>query len=222
MGKVFRMDENEYRIIGVAENGKYESLQEPPMPFLFAAMPLAKRDYGTLLIETAGPPSAMAGAIRKAIQDTDPDALVASFGTLRQSMQISLYPYRIAAGLIGTIAMLGIFLAGVGLYGLVAYSVSRRTHEIGVRVAMGARPADVLALVFRETVLRLAIGAVIGLAVGLAAAQVLRTGLYGVSPADPIGLAAAVAVVGAVGLLAAYAPARRALRVDPANALRQE
>jgi putative ABC transport system permease protein len=222
MGRVFRIDDNDYRIIGVAENGKYESFYEPPMPFLFVATPLAKRSGGTLLIETAAPPSAMAGAIRKAIQDTDPDALVASLATLRQSMQISLYPYRIAAGLIGTIAILGIFLAGVGLYGLIAYSVSRRTHDIGIRVAMGAGPADVLALVFRDTVLRLAIGAVIGLAVALAAAEVLRSALYGVSPTDPIGLAAAVAVVAAVGLLAAYAPARRALRVDPMTALREE
>jgi predicted permease len=222
MGRVFRMDENEYRIIGVAENGNYESLYEPPMPFVFAATPLPKRGEGTLLIETAAPPSAMAGAIRKAIQDTDPDAFVASLATLRQSMQISLYPYRVAAGLIGTIAILGIFLSGVGLYGLIAYSVSRRAHEIGIRVAMGAERTDVLALVFRETVSRLAIGSVIGLAVALAAAEVLRSALYGVSPTDPIGIAVAVAVTAAVGLLASYAPARRALGVDPANALRQE
>jgi ABC-type antimicrobial peptide transport system permease subunit len=87
---------------------------------------------------------------------------------------------------------------------------------------MGAERTDVLALVFRETVSRLAIGSVIGLAVALAAAEVLRSALYGVSPTDPIGLAVAVAVTAAVGLLAAYAPARRALRVDPATALRQE
>jgi hypothetical protein len=222
MGRVFRMDDNDYRIIGVAENGKYESLQEPPMPFLFAAVTLAKRSEGTLLIETAAPPLAMAGPVRKAIHDTDSDALLASLVTLRQSMQLSLFAFRIAAGLIGTIAILGIFLAGVGLYGLVAYSVSRRTHEIGVRVAMGAQPTDVLALVIREALSRLAIGSVIGLAVALAGAQILRSALYGVSPTDPMGLAAAVAVTAAVGLLAAYAPARRALRVDPANALRQE
>jgi putative ABC transport system permease protein len=137
-------------------------------------------------------------------------------------MRLALFPYRVGAGLIGTIAILGVFLSGVGLYGLVSYSVSRRTHEIGIRVAMGAETADVLALVFREAVSRLAIGAAIGLATGLAAAQVIRSTLYGVSPTDPIGLAAAVAVVATVGLLAAYAPARRALRVDPVTALRQE
>jgi predicted permease len=222
MGRTFRMDDHNYTIIGVAENGKYDSLQETPIPFLFAAMPPAKRRTGTLLIETAGAPAAMVEAIRKAIQDADPDAFVMSLATLQQSIQISVYPYRIAAGLIGTIAILGIFLAGVGLYGLVSYSIRRRTHEIGIRVAIGASSTDVLSIVFREVLLRLAIGAMIGLAVGLAAAQVLRTALYGVSPADPFGLAAAVAVVAAVGLLAAYSPARRALHVNPVDALRQQ
>ncbi len=222
MGKVFRMDGVDCRVIGVAENGKYFELNEDPIPFVFGAAPLGKGGGGTLLVETAGPPLALAGTVRKAIHDAEPDALIMSLTSLRQSMRLSLFPYRVGAGLVGTIAILGVFLSGVGLYGLVSYSVSRRTHEIGVRVAMGARPADVLALVFRETVLRLAVGAVIGLAVGLAAAMVLRTGLYGVSPADPIGIAAAVAVVAAVGLLAAYAPARRALRVNPVDALREQ
>jgi predicted lysophospholipase L1 biosynthesis ABC-type transport system permease subunit len=222
VGRVFQADGADCQVIGVAQDGKYDSLQEMPVPYLFVATQPAKQGEGVLLVETAAAPAAMAGAVRKAIHDADPDAFVASLASLRQSMQVSLLPYRLAAGLIGTIALLGIFLAGVGLYGLVAYSVSRRTHEIGVRVAMGAGPADVLALVIREALSRLAIGAVIGLAVALAAAQILRSALYGVSPADPIGLAAAVTAVAAVGLLAAYAPARRALRVDPANALRQQ
>jgi ABC-type antimicrobial peptide transport system permease subunit len=222
MGKIFRMDGIDCRVLGVVEDGKYGSLQETPRPFLFAATPLPKGGGGILLIETAAAPKAMAGTIRKAIHDADPDALVVSLDTLRQHLQLSLFPYRIGAGLVGTIGGLGIFLAGVGLYGLISFSVSRRTHEIGLRVAMGAAPSDVLALVFREAVSRLAIGVVIGIAAGLAAARVIRSGLYGVSPTDPIGLGAAVAVVATVGLLAAYAPARRALRVDPATALRQE
>ena len=224
VGKVFRMDGTNSQVLGVVEDGKYGSLQEDPMPFMFVATPLAKHSEGTLLIETGAAPASMSGAIRKAIHDADPDAFVASLVTLRQNMQLSLLPYRIGAGFIGSIAMLGIFLAGVGLYGLVSYSVSRRTHEIGIRVAMGAETADVLVLVFREAVSRLAIGAAIGVAVALAAAQTLKEALYraSVSPTDPIGLTAAVAVVAAVGLFAAYAPARRALGVDPANALRQE
>jgi predicted permease len=222
VGKVFRMDGIDCRVLGVVENGKYVSLQENPMPFLFLATPPDKRDHGTLLIETATAPTAMAGTIRKAIHDADPDALVMSLVTLRQHMQLSLFGYRIAAGLIGTIAILGIFLAGVGLYGLVSFSVGRRTHEIGVRIAMGAGPKDVFLLVIREALARVAIGTVIGLAVAVAGAQVIRAALYQVSPADPLGLAAAVAVVATVGLLATYAPARRAVRVNPMNALREE
>jgi predicted permease len=224
VGKVFRMEGIDCRVLGVVENGKYVWLQEDSMPFLFLATPPDKSEHGTLLIETATAPTAMAGTVRKAIHDTDPDAFVMSLVSLRQHMHLSLFPYRVGAGLVGTIAILGIFLGGVGLYGLVSYSVSRRTHEIGIRVAMGAEPADVLVLVFRQAASRLAIGSVIGLAVALAAAQLMKAALYRawVSPADPIGLTAAVAVVAAVGLLATYAPTRQALRVNPMNALREE
>jgi predicted permease len=222
MGKVFRLDGIDCQVVGVAENGKYHWLNEKPIPLLFAAAPLAKGGEGILLIETATAPAAMAGTVRKAIHDAEPDAFVLSLNTLRQHMRFSLFPYRVAAGLVGIIAILGMFLAGVGLYGLVSHSVGRRTREIGVRVAMGASPADVLSVVLRESLSRVAIGAVIGLAAALAAARVIRSGLYGVSPTDPIGLAAAVAVVAAVASLATYVPARRALRVNPMDALREQ
>ena len=222
IGKVFRMDGVDCRVMGVAENGKYFALNEEPIPFVFSAAPFRTRGAGTLLIETAGPPLALAETIRKAIHDSEPDALIMSLTSLRQSMRLSLFPYRVGAGLVGTIAVLGIFLAGVGLYGLVSYSVGRRTHEIGVRVAMGARPTDVFLLVMREALARIAIGTVIGLSVALATAQVIRAALYHVSPDDPVGIVVAVAVVAAVGFLATYAPARRALRVDPMTALREE
>jgi predicted permease len=222
VGKVFQMAGTNCQVLGVVEDGKYVWLQEKPMPFLFVATPPAKRAEGTLLIETAAAPTAMAGTIRKAIQDTDPDAFVMSLVSLRQNIQLSLFPYRIGAGLVGAIAILGIFLGGVGLYGLVSFSVSRRTHEIGVRIAMGAGPADVLLLVLRQALTRVAIGAAIGLAMALAGAQVIKAVLYKVSPADPIGVVAAVAGVTVVGLLATYAPARRALRVNPMTALREE
>jgi predicted lysophospholipase L1 biosynthesis ABC-type transport system permease subunit len=222
MGKVFLMDGVDSQVVGVVENGKYGSLYEPPMPFVFAAKPLAKGSGGTLLIETAAPPLAMAGAIRKAVHETDSDALVASLLTLRQSMQLSLFAYRAAAGLIGTIAILGILLAGVGLYGLVSYSVSRRTREIGVRLAMGATPGKVLLLVMREALPRVGIGAAIGFLVALGAARVIRRLLYGVSPIDPAGLVSAVAVVAVIAVLATYIPAHHASQVDPASLLRKE
>jgi len=197
-------------------------LNEEPTPFVFAAEPLGEGGTVTLLVETAGPPTGLAPQVRKAIQNAEPDALIVSLTSLREHMRFSLFPYRIGAGFVGTIAILGMFLSGVGLFGLVAYSVGRRTREIGVRVAMGAGPRDVLALVFREALARVAIGAAIGLVAALAGAQVLRSALYGVSPTDPIGLVSALTVVAAVGLLAAYIPARRALHVSPMDALREQ
>jgi predicted permease len=222
MGKVFRLDGVDCRVTGVAENGKYFALNEKPVPFVFAVAPLGMGREGTLLIETACPPTALAGTTRRVIHDAEPDALVLSLTSLRQHMQPSLFPYRIGAGLVGAIAILGMFLAAVGLYGLVSYSVGRRRREIGVRMAMGAGRADVLALVLREALQKVLVGAVIGLAAALAVARIFAAVLYRVSPADPIGLTAAVSAVALVGLLAAYFPARRALRVNPMDALREQ
>ena len=122
----------------------------------------------------------------------------------------------------GTLAVLGIFLAGVGLYSVVSYGVSRRTHEIGVRMAMGARAADVLRLVLRQGHSMVAIGAAIGTAVAVAAARVVSAILYRVSPADPLPLIEAVLAVAAVTFLAIQLPARRAIRTDPTSVLRSE
>jgi macrolide transport system ATP-binding/permease protein len=222
MGKVFRADGEDLRVLGVVENGKYVELREKPMPFMFIAVPIPRAGHGSLLVETAAAPLSVARSVQDVIRDTQPDAVVMSINTLRQDMRLALFGDRVAAGFVGIIAMLGMFLAGVGLYGLVSYSVTRRTHEIGIRMVMGATSANVLSMVIRESLTRVAIGAVIGLAAALAAARIVASALYHVSPADPVGVAAAVLAVGAIGLLAVYAPARRALRVDPMTALRQE
>jgi putative ABC transport system permease protein len=177
----------------------------------------------TLLVETAGEPGAMAGTVRKALAAAvAPDLTVTGLITLRQQMGLALFLPRIAAGLVGTIAILGIFLAGVGLYGLVSFSVNRRAHEIGVRMAMGARPRDVLALVLRQSLWLVATGAALGLATVLLVARLVSVLLYRVSPADPLGLLASVLVVATVAVLAAHVPARRAVRVDPMMVLRRE
>jgi predicted permease len=222
MGKIFRVDNVDLHVLGVVENGNYFSLREKPMSFMFIATPLRKGGEGTLLIETATPPRALAATIQGAIRDVQPDAIIMSLDTLRQQMRLVLFADELAAGFVGTIAMLGMLLAGVGLYGLVSYSVTRRTHEIGIRVALGAKPVDVLTMVMREALTRVAIGALIGLVAALVAARIVASALYHVSPADPIGMAAAVLAVAAIGLLAVYAPVRRALRVDPMTALRKE
>lgn len=223
MGKVLQVDGKERQIVGVVPNGMYRSLNESPMPYLFlSTTPPAKGAGGEFLIETSLAPEAVAGAIRQTIQEAARSAYISNLVTLRQLMRFALLPWLLAAGLIGGIALLGMFLAGVGLYGLVAYSVGRRTQEIGVRMALGAGRGDIVSLVLRDALSRVGIGVVIGVGGALAAARLIASALYLVSPADPVTLLAAVMIVAVVGILAAYVPARRALRVDPMTTLRSE
>lgn len=220
MGKVFRMGETSCRVIGVAEDGKYVSLSESPRPFLFAAASLDAAKEGTLLIETTPNPIVVIEAAARVIRVVQP-RVVGRVTTLSQYMRLPLFPFRVAATWVGAIAILGAFLAGVGLHALVSYSVVQRTSEIGLRVALGAKPLDILALVLRRVVTHVGIGTLVGIMAAWAMAQVATAFLYRVSPADPAGLAAAVMATLVVALLAAYAPTLRALRVDPMNALRQ-
>ena len=145
-----------------------------------------------------------------------------SLVTLRQQMSLAFFLWQAAAGLLGIFAILGIFLSGVGLYGVVSHGVTCRAHEIGVRMAMGARPGDVLRLVLRQGLSMVAIGAVIGMAVAVAAARVVSAVLYRVSPADPLALIEAALAVAAVTFLAIQMPARWAIRTDPMTVLRSE
>jgi ABC-type lipoprotein release transport system permease subunit len=220
IGRSFRAGADACRVVGVVENGKYSSLLEPPRPFVFAR-PSPAAQAGTVLVETAGPPSAFADAIRQAIRREAPHCSMTSFITLRRHMDLAYFAYQTAAGLLGTVALLGVFLAGVGLFGLVAYSVNRRTHEFGVRMALGAEPRTVLRMVVRQSLAPLAAGAVIGWLGAVAGARVLGSVLYEVQPADPLGSLAGTAIVAAVALAAASIPARRTLHIDPMTALRQ-
>jgi ABC-type antimicrobial peptide transport system permease subunit len=137
-------------------------------------------------------------------------------------MDLAFFLWRAAAGLSGIFAILGILLAGVGLYGVVSYGVTCRSHEIGVRMAMGARPADVLRVVLRQGLSMVLIGAAVGTAVAVAAARVVSALLYRVSPADPLAITEAALAVAGVTFLAIQVPARRAIRTDPMTVLRGE
>jgi predicted permease len=218
IGRYFRVNGKDRQIVGVVETGKYQWLVEEPTPFFFLFTPVET----TLVIETAGDPAAMAGSVRKTFRDQVPGVTLYSLVTLRQQMGLAFFVWQAAAGLFGIVAALGIFLSGVGLYGVVSYGVTRRSHEIGVRMAMGARPADVLRLVLRQGLSMVAIGAAAGTAVAVAAAQVDPSVLYGVSPADPLALVEASLAVAVVTFLAIQLPARRAIRTDPMAVLRNE
>jgi len=222
MGRFFRAGDRELQVAGVVENGKYFYLLENDSPYLFLPAPASAGGEGALAIEIHNRPEAAAAAVRNTLRTVAPDINTLSLTTMDQHMRLARLPQEAGAGSMGALGLTGVFLAGVGLYGLMAFRVRRRAHEIAVRMALGARPAGVLALVLRESLTLVALGAAIGLALAIAAAHVLSVLLYQVGAADPLALAAAAGSVAAVAALAAFRPARRAIRIDPMATLRAE
>jgi ABC-type antimicrobial peptide transport system permease subunit len=164
----------------------------------------------------------LTSALRREIQSIDGDALVSDIRTLPGIVRGQLRQDRMFAALASFFALLALALGAIGIYGMVAYRVARRTAEIGVRVALGAQRGDVLWLIMRETLLLLAAGAVVGVPAALAAARLVKSLLFGLAPGDPLTIGCAVLVLFSAGALAGFLPARRAARVEPTLALRSE
>jgi putative ABC transport system permease protein len=180
---------------------------------------MAPRD---LVVRTRGDASAVAAAVRQAVWTVDKDQPVSNVRTLDQVFAPAISRERFQALLLGLFAALALLLACVGLYGVISYAVVQRTHEIGVRVALGARPADVLRLVIRQGMTLTFVGLVIGIGVGSVVTRVLTDMLYGVSARDPLTFVGVPVLLLLVAFLACYIPARRATRIDPLVALRYE
>jgi putative ABC transport system permease protein len=207
-------------IVGVAgdvRSGEGGASPVMYLPYLQVGFP-----HMIFLVRTAGNPVRWAGALRSQVASIDKDQPPHDVTTLDELREKNLSTRRVNMLLLGVFAGLGLILASVGIYGVVSYSVSHRTHEIGVRMAMGAGRGDVLRLVVWQGLGLAAIGTGIGLAASLAVTRLLRTLLFGVKPADPLTLAAVSLLLPAVALLASYIPARRATKVDPMVALRYE
>jgi len=213
-----------FTVVGVARNIKYLQLTESPRPFLYVPIRQVYRpEYGlTFHVRTAGPVSAAIAAIQRESAALDPGMMVFETEPLAEYISASLYGQKVGAILLNVLGALGLLLAALGLYSVMAYSVAQRTGEIGVRMTLGAEPRDMLLLVLRQ-----GLGfAVAGLAVGcLAAAALARLAasvLVSVSSVDPAVYAGAALVTMAIALLSAAIPAWRALRVDPMVALRYQ
>jgi putative ABC transport system permease protein len=217
-----RSDGDEYEVIGVAEDGKYNDVREDPRPYLF--LPMKSDEYGELAmaVKTSVDPQTLAPAVRRVLRELNRGVPIVSLVTLREHMRESLYEERVMAGLIGVMAGLGLLLAAVGIYGLMAFLVGRRIPEIGIRMALGAQRGGIFRLVIGQALRLTAIGTVIGIAGAIAAAQAVRSLLFGVSPADIFTIAIAVAVLAVVAFTAAAVPALGAAKVDPMVALRYE
>jgi ABC-type antimicrobial peptide transport system permease subunit len=175
-----------------------------------------------VVVRTGGDPRAHIAAVRNAVHALDPRLPLFDVKTLDEHLGISVLPARIAMSMLGLFGVLALVLAAVGLSGVIAFVMAARTREIGIRMALGALPADVMRLVLADGVRISAIGLAVGIALALALTRLVRPLLYGISPADPIAFAGAIALLAAVMLFAAWIPARRASRLDPIIALRNE
>jgi putative ABC transport system permease protein len=176
----------------------------------------------TLIIRSASDPASLAAAVRSKVQEVDPNQPVDDVATMEERFSKAVAPQRFNALVFGMFAGLAVILAGVGVYGVMAYSVVRRTHEIGIRMALGAERRDVIGLVLRRGALLAAIGTLLGFAGALALTRFLSNLLYGVTVRDPLTFVGVSLILAAVALMASYIPARRATKVDPIVALRCE
>ena len=222
IGRTFRMRNERVTIIGIARDAKYGNLSEGSLTHAYFPLAQYWSPKQTLLVRTAGDPVALAPAIQRAIRAIDPGLPRPTLITLRDANGIVLLPQRVAAIVTGALGAVGLLLASVGLYGIIAYSVGRRTREIGIRLALGARGTGVVGMIVREGMRLAAIGVVIGLVLAAGSARLIERFLFSVSPLDAATFSGMAIIFVAVALVASYLPARRAAEQDPMVILRAE
>jgi predicted permease len=214
-----------WHIVGVVRDSKHRSPAEKPDPFAFLAVTQLTGDdqYAYWLqVRSVGDPATITEEVRAALAEIDPNLPVLKTQTIDEQLDDLIDLPTFVSKLAGFFALLALTLAGIGLYGVMTYNVVRRTNELGVRMALGAPRTGLLWMVLREALVLLGIGVAVGIPISLGASRAIKAGLFGVSPADPITLMAAVAIVSACMLFGSYMPARRATKIDPMVALRYE
>ena len=209
-------------IIGVVKNAKYVALQESPKPAAYFPYAQRVQYFGNFEVRYSGEEQQVIPAVRRAILAVNPDIPVAEVTSLTTQVEASTAGQRLIARLSAFFGLLAAFLVCIGIYGLLSYAVARRTSEIGMRMALGARRTSVLWLILREILLLVAIGIAIGTPAALAGSTLVAKLIYGLSPADPISLLAAIAILSVIAAFAGYLPARKASLVEPVIALRCE
>ena len=224
VGKRLRTDsEGPYlQIVGVVRTAKYRDLRETPLPFIYIPLAQEMQPNMTLLVSTVGDPAPMVPAMRKELQEVDKNVPVYAVKTMTEQIEAALSADRMTAVLLGIFGAAALLLATVGLYGVMSYSVAQRTHEIGIRMALGAQTLDVLRLVVKNGMTLSLIGLAIGLAAAFAFTRIMASFLFEVTPTDAMTYAIVSVGLLGVALLACYIPARRATKVDPLVALRYE
>jgi putative ABC transport system permease protein len=192
------------------------------LPFIYIPLGQEYQPGMTLMVRTAGDPTSLVGPLRSEMRALNKNVSVFSVQTMAERIGAQLAADRMIAVLLSIFGGGALLLAAIGIYGVIGYSVAQRTHEIGIRIALGAEQRDILKLIVGQGMVLIAIGVGIGLALAFAATRVLKSLLFGISATDPLTFAVVVILLIAVALLACYLPARRATKVDPLEALRYE
>jgi putative ABC transport system permease protein len=210
------------QIVGTVADIRQTNLSDEPAPGIYIPYTQEPMPWQTLVVRTKNDPMGLAGPIRYEVAALDPQQPVARVATLDELMEASRAQPRFRTFLLGSFAGVALLLSAIGIYGVMAYTVSRRTREVGVRMALGARPVDILKLIFGESMTLMLLGVGFGLVGAYAVTRVIKTLLFGVTSTDPFTFTSVTLLLCSVALLASYIPARRAMRVDPMAALRDE
>jgi putative ABC transport system permease protein len=211
-------------IVGVVGDVKNEGLSAEEAPAMYCPFTQEPFDIRmmTLVLRTEGAPESLVPAVRREVNSIDPELALADIKTMEQLMSESLGRSRYQGVLLGIFAVVALTLAAVGIYGVIAYAVSQRTREIGIRIALGAQKRDILKLIVRQGMILSVIGVAVGVGASLALTRFLSSLLFGVSSTDPLTFTSVVLLLIGVALMACFIPARRATKVDPMVALRAE
>jgi predicted permease len=215
-------DGYDYQIVGVVKDAHYQNIREQMRSMIYVSLYQMPWNADALEIRAAGEAKALSSQVREAIKSVSPNMPVRSVTTLAERIDDSLHQEKLLTKLTSFFGVLALVLAAIGLYGIMGYAVSRRTREIGLRMALGAQRHDVVRAVLRETLLLVAVGAALGIPLTIACGRFVAGLLFGITPADPLTIATAVLVLLLTGVLAASLPARRATKIDPMTALRYE
>ena len=225
IGKQFALggpESPKMQVVGVAQDGKYTGLSENQWPFVYRPQWQYRVGATTMVVRAEADPQKVIALLRHELRQLDPNLPLSSARTLVERMSLPLLPARIVASALGGFGLVALLLAAIGIYGVMSYAVSKRAHEIGVRMALGAQAKDVLKLVMGQGIALTLIGVAIGLLAALGLTRWMKSVLFGVSATDPLTYAGVAALLTFVALLACYIPARRATKVDPMIALRCE
>jgi predicted permease len=212
-------------VIGVVQTGKYKNVvEDPPVPFFYVPMAQNYVAYRTIHVRTSVPPDSLQRQIEAQVRELAPGIPISQVQTMTQALQgvNGFFFFRFGAQLTGTMGLLGLILAVVGVYSVVSYAAAQRTHEIGIRMALGAAPRDILKMVLRQSVVVVAVGLGIGLAAALAGTRAIANLIVGIKPTDPLTFVTVIVLLSGIALVACWVPARRATRVSPLTALRYE